>query len=799
MTSSTMDNNILSLKLADYTPVNPSEKVDKNGWVNYGDKNLLPIYIRDLAQTSPVHHALCTSISQMIAGKNIVVTNSNTSFQDRLDSLKVYDVVYGCANDLKVYGGYYIEVIYSIDKESIAKINHIPFEECRIAIDIETEDITGIYHSNDWSATKKKKNKPLFIPKFNTNKRNDEHRQVYWSFYYTSGQVYPRPDYWGAVNYIELQKQIGIYHCSNIMSGLFPSFIINFYNGETDIEKQRKMMMDWENKLSGARNSGKFIMTFNEPEAQKTEVVPFPITDADKQYQFLSTESRNEIMVAHRITTPLLFGIREQSGFGSNKDEMETGLSIFINQVIEPAQRRISQGIEEIFSIEQPNLNLVIVPNTPIKTKEMLAAESGDANVSSTALNGAQISSMIEILIQSATGIIPVPSAKGVMKASFPTLSDAQIESIFTGIVAGSVNPNEVAMNSLRTLMLHLSYNDKPSIDKSYLAEDSYKPTEEMKTSAELGLKWRDEYNRGGTEVGVARARDISNMRNLSIDTIKRMYSYFSRHEVDKKATGWNKGEDGFPTAGRIAWELWGGDAGQDWSARIVERIDANLSKQLPEELVADKLIAKGEELSDEWFKIDEYEVDYDTDDAENMELESIQSHHLATSVLDTSVNKVSEQDKRVNNKLFLTRYRYSGSIDERSRPFCKKMMKADRLYRKEDIVAAEDEVVNSGWGAYGSDTYSIWLNKCDAKHHKLYKGGGNCRHFWKKEVFLSRKYVNIDIYSSSAKQMAVKEAEKLGYRVRNEGKVSQKPMDMDYNGFLPDNPVWGRNGSARK
>lgn len=102
---------------------------------------------------------------------------------------------------------------------------------------------------------------------------------------------------------------------------------------------------------------------------------------------------------------------------------------------------------------------------------------------------------------------------------------------------------------------------------------DSYTPTEEMKQSALLGLKWRKEYNRGGTEVGVARARDISNGRNLSEDTVKRMYSYFSRHEVDKKASGFEQGEDGFLSAGRIAWELWGGDAGQRFSTRIVERL----------------------------------------------------------------------------------------------------------------------------------------------------------------------------------------------------------------------------------
>ena len=93
------------------------------------------------------------------------------------------------------------------------------------------------------------------------------------------------------------------------------------------------------------------------------------------------------------------------------------------------------------------------------------------------------------------------------------------------------------------------------------------KPTKGMVDEAIKGLEWRREYGRGGTQVAVARATNIKNGDNLSLDTIKRMNSFFARHEVDKKAEGFEIGEDGFPSAGRIAWALWGGDAGQSWAA----------------------------------------------------------------------------------------------------------------------------------------------------------------------------------------------------------------------------------------
>jgi hypothetical protein len=101
-------------------------------------------------------------------------------------------------------------------------------------------------------------------------------------------------------------------------------------------------------------------------------------------------------------------------------------------------------------------------------------------------------------------------------------------------------------------------------------------PPQGARDEAEKGLAWRREHGRGGTEIGVARARDLSNGKSLSKDTIKRMLAYFSRHEVDKQGTGWSPGEDGFPSAGRIAWALWGGDAGYAWARKMARGFDAD-------------------------------------------------------------------------------------------------------------------------------------------------------------------------------------------------------------------------------
>ena len=101
-----------------------------------------------------------------------------------------------------------------------------------------------------------------------------------------------------------------------------------------------------------------------------------------------------------------------------------------------------------------------------------------------------------------------------------------------------------------------------------------FKPTDSMASEAQRALDWRKEGNRGGTSVGVARAKQLINKQNLSPSTVKRMFSFFSRHEVDKQAQGFSPGEEGYPSPGRVAWGLWGGDAGFSWSRAKVNQMN---------------------------------------------------------------------------------------------------------------------------------------------------------------------------------------------------------------------------------
>jgi len=358
-----MENNIQSINLSLYQPVEAVEKENRSGWIDYGQNNLFPQHLINLYQNSPIHNALVNSISYMIEGQG-----TGTILDNALQ---------GIAFDLKLQGAFVAEVIWSMDFTRVVQINHLPFENCRLAYDREEDDITGIFYSKDWANTRSKRGKPEFIPAFNPSIAQEQPRQVIYAHGMSAGSVYyPKPDYFGALNYVELSYQMGLYHVNNILNGLFPSFIINFLNGIPQKEEREAIRREWETRLSGASNAGKFLMTFNEDPARAPQIEAFPLSDADKQYQFLSEETAKQIMVGHRVVSPLIHGIRDTTGFGSNKDEMLVGLEIFNNQVIKPYQRIIERVFTPILGEINIEMNSpfdaeVVVVEPTVQTAEL--------------------------------------------------------------------------------------------------------------------------------------------------------------------------------------------------------------------------------------------------------------------------------------------------------------------------------------------------------------------------------------------------------------------------------------------
>jgi hypothetical protein len=204
-----------------------------------------------------------------------------------------------------------------------------------------------------------------------------------------------------------------------------------------------------------------------------------------------------------------------------------------------------------------------------------------------------------------------------------------------------------------------------------------------------------------------------------------------------------------------------------------------DLSKQ--DEDFASLLIEKGEDLGEDWVLIDKRDVSYEDEESLDLQIEKLNKPTLLERVVKlvstgtARPNAKSEQDQEIDGKKYIVRYSYEGNTTDKSRAFCKKMIDAKKMYRKEDILAMEQVAVNKGWGPRGADTYSIWL----------YKGGGACHHKWVRNTYAST--IKVDVNNPNAPKISTNKAERDGYRVRNPKEVAMMPKDMPNQGFLPN------------
>jgi hypothetical protein len=335
------DINVSLVELSQYQAIASTERYDRGGWLRYGENNQYPMYLKELADSSPIHGALVKGIAKMVAGKGF--TSSVV-----VDQLRLNRSLPSISLDLVLYGGFYVECIKTLDGSTIARVNHLPFENCRLAVTSDG-DVTGVYYSRNWAETRKKANTPKFIPL----EHKDNNRFVKISFLdETTSVYYPQPSYKSCINYIELDRQISIFHVSNVLNQFAPGTIVSLFNGTPDQDTKENIKRELQG-ATGASSAGKVVVLFNEPDQQKPDIVTYQLNDADKQYDLLNKTATEKILVGHLVTTPLLFGVKfGGDGFSSNADEMRQGLMIFNDNVINPMQRIITDTLEEVLKVD---------------------------------------------------------------------------------------------------------------------------------------------------------------------------------------------------------------------------------------------------------------------------------------------------------------------------------------------------------------------------------------------------------------------------------------------------------------
>jgi hypothetical protein len=360
------------LQLSTYTTPEVQE-VSNQDWIAYGADNNYFQFLIDRYNGSATNNALINGISQMIVGRYVDATDSNRKPEEyaNMKSLISEDMQMKLASDLKLMGQCAMQVIYSEDRSRIAQVEHVPIETLRAEKCNEEGKIPAYYYFYDWEEFQQGDELER-IPVFGTSRNEIE--ILYIKPYRAGFKYYSPVDYQGGIQYAELEEEIANYHLNNIMNGLAPSMLLNFNNGTPTEEERNIIEQKIAAKYQGTSNAGRFILAFNDSAESAATMEAVQLSDAPQQYEFLSTESMKKIMVAHRVTSPILFGIKDMTGFGNNAEEIVTASTLMDNTVIRPFQQLLLNAFDEILAYNKIVLNLYFKTLQPLEFNDLTNA-----------------------------------------------------------------------------------------------------------------------------------------------------------------------------------------------------------------------------------------------------------------------------------------------------------------------------------------------------------------------------------------------------------------------------------------
>ena len=356
--------NIHILNLSKYTSPEIVEVKNKD-WVQYGSDNNYFNYLISRYQGSTTNGSIINGMSKMIYGKGLDATDSfrKPDQYAQMRSIISKDCLKSSIMDRKMLGMAALQITY--DKGIVKKVTHWPMQTLRAEKCNEDGEIEAWYYHPDWSKMKPSE-QPKKINAFGFGDKKGNEIYIVKS-YVTGSDYYPPVDYQGALPYALLEEEVADYLINDTLNGFSGTKVVNFNNGIPDKDKQMEVKSDVLNKLTGARGE-KVIVAFNNNAESKTTVDDIPLNDAPAHYQYLSDEAFKKLIVAHRVTSPMLLGVRDGSGgLGNNADEIKTATLLFDNLVIKTYQEEFTDALEEILSINDISLNLYFKTIQPLE------------------------------------------------------------------------------------------------------------------------------------------------------------------------------------------------------------------------------------------------------------------------------------------------------------------------------------------------------------------------------------------------------------------------------------------------
>ena len=347
------------------------KEVHNKEWVSFGNNNDYFDNLIERYLDSPTNGRCVNGIVDMIYGRGLESTNSEIFPEHyvRMKKLLRPREVKRLVNDYKLLGQGAMQLTYNKTKTKILKVSHFPMETLR-AEKATNGKVKAYYYHPKWKDCKTSDN-PKRIPTFGNGTKSQVNELYVFKPYRSGFYYYATVDYQACLQYAELESEVSNYHISNIQNGLQPSLFVNFNNGVPNEETQNAIENKINDKFSGSSQSGKAIIAFNESAETKADIEAIHLPDAHAQYQFLSDEAREKIMLGHGIVSPILLGIKDNTGFGNNAEELRTASVLMDNVIIRPLQDGIIYGLTELLEFNKIFQDLYFVTLQPIEFTEL--------------------------------------------------------------------------------------------------------------------------------------------------------------------------------------------------------------------------------------------------------------------------------------------------------------------------------------------------------------------------------------------------------------------------------------------
>jgi len=323
---------------------------------------------------STTNSACIEGIADLIFGKGLY--SKDETMNKTLQKLIPQEETKRVSFDLKLYGNAAYQVYWNDDHTQIIKMYHVPVQYLRAEKLFSHPKIQNYFYCTDWNDQKKIKEKKK-IPAFGTS--NEKFEILYIKHYTPNLYYYSLPDWVAAMQFAVSEGEISNLHLNNITNGFLPAVMLNFNNGVPAPEERETIEDLVQAKFTGTDNAGRFMLSFNDDPATKPTLDIIDIPNLHEKYDYVAEYTQDRILVAHRVTSPLLFGIRtKNNGFSSQSEEMKTAFSILQTMTISPFQNLILNALDMALTEGgYDEMELYFEQLTPLVILSQTAEETG--------------------------------------------------------------------------------------------------------------------------------------------------------------------------------------------------------------------------------------------------------------------------------------------------------------------------------------------------------------------------------------------------------------------------------------